>query len=84
MLDRYVETREKPVTRHFSDVAREHNVVLRLKCGCGQEKYQVRLQALCHAPDGAPYDRLDLQCAHCGSLRVLTFDLPHFRDMVRM
>jgi hypothetical protein len=84
MLDRYAETREKPVTRHFSDVAREHNVVLRLKCGCGQEKYQVRLQALYHAPDGSPFDRLDLQCAHCGSLRVITFDLPNFRDMVRM
>jgi hypothetical protein len=84
VLDRYVETREKPVTRHFSDVAREHNVVLRLKCGCGQEKYQVRLQALCHGPDGSPFDRLDLQCAHCGALKVITFDLPNFRDMVRM
>ncbi len=83
MLDRYVGTREKPVTRHFSDVAREHNVILRLKCGCGQEKYQLRLQALCQGPSGAPYDRLDLLCGHCGARRSLTFDLPHFKDMVQ-
>jgi hypothetical protein len=84
LLDRYVETREKPVTRHFSDVAREHNVILRLKCGCGQERFQVKSQALFHAQPGPPYDRLDLECGHCGSRRSVTFDLPHFRDMVQI
>lgn len=84
ILDRYVETREKPVTRHFSDVAREHNVVLRLKCACGQERFQLTLQALCQTPSGEPYDRLDLQCGHCGTRRSITFDLPHFKDMVQL
>jgi len=84
ILDKYVLTREKPVTRHFSDVAREYSVVMRLKCGCGQEKYDVKLQALCHGSAGEPFDRLDLQCKHCGSQISITFDLPHFKDMYQI
>jgi hypothetical protein len=84
ILDRYVTTREKPVTRHFSDVAREYSVVMRLKCQCGAEKFDVKLQALCQSSAGEPYDRLDLQCKDCGSKRSITFDLPHFKDMYQI
>lgn len=84
ILDRYVQTRERPVVRHFSDVAREYSVVHRLKCPCGAEKYDVRLQALCQGPSGEPFDRLDLQCQDCGAQRSITFDLPHFRDMLQI
>lgn len=84
ILERYVTTREKPVTRHFSDVAREYSVVMRLKCQCGAEKFDVKLQALCQSPAGEPYDRLDLQCKDCGTKRSITFDLPHFKDMYQI
>jgi hypothetical protein len=84
ILDKYLQTREKPVTRHFSDVAREYSVVTRLKCECGAEKYEVKLQALCHTPSGEPFDRLDLQCKDCQRQRSITFDLPHFKDMYRL
>jgi hypothetical protein len=84
ILDRYVQTREKPVMRHFSDVAREYSVVMRLKCGCGVEKFDVKLQALCQTSAGEPFDRLDLQCKHCGAQRSITFDLPHFKDMYQI
>ncbi|HZE99051.1 MAG TPA: hypothetical protein VE981_18745 [Planctomycetota bacterium] len=84
ILDRYVTTREKPVTRHFSDVAREYSVVMRLKCSCGAEKFDVKLQALCQSSAGEPYDRLDLQCKECGTKRSITFDLPHFKDMYQI
>lgn len=84
ILDRYVETREKPVLRHFSDVAREWSVVMRLKCRCGAEKYSVMLQALCQTPGGEPFDRLDIQCRGCGTQRSITFDLPHFKDMYQI
>ena len=84
ILDRYLTTREKPVTRHFSDVAREYSVVMRLKCQCGAEKFDVKLQALCQSSAGEPYDRLDLQCKDCGVKRSITFDLPHFKDMYQI
>jgi hypothetical protein len=84
ILEKYVQTREKPVMRHFSDVAREYSVVMRLKCGCGAEKYEVRLQALCQTPSGEPFDRLDLLCKGCSSQRSITFDLPHFKDMYQI
>jgi hypothetical protein len=70
--------------RHFSDVAREYSVVMRLKCACGAEKYEVKLQALCQTPAGEPFDRLDLQCKDCGKPRSITFDLPHFKDMYQL
>ncbi len=81
ILDRYIQSREKPVIRHFSDVAREYSVVMRLKCGCGAERYGVRVQALCQSHGRDPYDRLELECRGCGSLRTITFDLPNFKDM---
>ena len=84
ILDKYVTTREKPVTRHFSDLAREYSVVMRLKCQCGAEKFDVKLQALCQSSAGDPYDRLDLQCKTCGTKRSITFDLPHFKDMYQI
>ncbi len=84
ILDRYAQTREKPVVRHFSDVAREYSVVMRLKCRCGAEKFDVKLQALCQSESGEPYDRLDLQCKDCGAQRSITFDLPHFKDMYQI
>lgn len=84
ILDKYVTTREKPVTRHFSDLAREYSVVMRLKCQCGAEKFDVKLQALCQSTAGDPYDRLDLQCKTCGTKRSITFDLPHFKDMYQI
>jgi len=84
ILDKYVTTREKPVTRHFSDVAREYSVVMRLKCACGAEKFDVKLQALCQSSAGEPYDRLDLECKQCGTRRSITFDLPHFKDMYQI
>ena len=84
ILDRYVQTREKPVMRHFSDVAREYSVVMRLKCLCGVEKFDVKLQALCQTASGEPFDRLDLQCKQCGVQRSITFDLPHFKDMYQI
>jgi hypothetical protein len=81
ILDRYLQTRDKPVTRHFSDVAREYTVVMRLKCACGAEKLEVKLQALCQTGNGEWFDRLDLQCSACAAQRAITFDLPHFKDM---
>ncbi|HZN63358.1 MAG TPA: hypothetical protein VFC90_13210 [Planctomycetota bacterium] len=84
VADRYVQTRERPVMRHFSDVAREYSVVSRLKCPCGEEKYEVKTQSLCQRSDGSPYDRLDLQCRACGARRSIAFDLPHFKDMYQV
>jgi hypothetical protein len=84
MVDRYVQTRERPVLRHFSDIAREYSVVSRLRCTCGDEKYEVKMQALHQAPDGSPYDRMDLQCKPCGAQRSITFDLPFFKDMYQI
>ncbi len=84
ILDKYVHTREKPVMRHFSDVVREHSVVLRLKCACGAEKFEVKLQALYQSPQGEPFDRLDLECRDCRAKRSITFDLPHFKDMYQI
>lgn len=84
ILDKYLQTREKPVTRHFSDVAREYTVVTRLKCSCGAEKFEVKLQVLCQTPSGEPFDRLDLKCKDCGGERSITFDLPHFKDMYQL
>lgn len=81
IVERYLQTRDKPVTRHFSDVAREYSVVMRLKCSCGAEKFEVKLQALCQTSAGEPFDRLDLQCKDCAAQRAITFDLPHFKDM---
>ena len=83
-VERYVQSRDKPVLRHFSDVAREYSVVMRLKCDCGGETYEVRLQALCQTPGGEPFDRLDLQCGECSSQRSITFDLPNFKDMYQI
>ena len=57
---------------------------VRLKCACGYEKFDVKLQALCQSPAGDPYDRLDLQCKQCGTQRSITFDLPHFKDMYQI
>jgi hypothetical protein len=84
ILDKYLQTREKPVMRHFSDVAREYSVVTRLKCTCGAEKYEVKLQALCQTPSGEPFDRLDLQCKDCSRQKSITFELPHFKDMYHL
>ena len=84
LVEQYVQSRDKPVLRHFSDVAREYSVVMRLKCECGGERYEVRLQALCQTPGGEPFDRLDLQCGECGAQRSITFDLPNFKDMYRI
>ena len=84
VADRYVQTRERPVMRHFSDVAREYSVVSRLKCACGEEKFEVKTQSLCQRGDGSPYDRLDLQCRACGAKRSIAFDLPHFKDMYQV
>jgi hypothetical protein len=84
VADRYVQSRERPVMRHFSDVAREYSVVSRLKCPCGEEKYEVKTQSLCQRSDGSPYDKLDLQCRACGARRSIAFDLPHFKDMYQV
>ncbi|HEU4338900.1 MAG TPA: hypothetical protein VFS19_02430 [Planctomycetota bacterium] len=84
VADRYVQTRERPVMRHFSDVAREYSVVSRLRCPCGEEKHEVKTQSLCQRADGSPYDRLDLQCKACGAKRSIAFDLPHFKDMYQV
>jgi hypothetical protein len=84
VTDRYVQSRERPVMRHFSDVAREYSVVSRLKCACGEEKFEVKTQSLCQRADGSPYDRLDLQCRSCGARRSIAFDLPHFKDMYQV
>lgn len=84
LADRYVQTRERPLERHHSDIQREYIVVRRMKCPCGEEKYQVTMQALCHTERGEPFDRLDLQCKACGARRSVTFDLPFFKDLERM
>lgn len=84
IVDKYVQTRERPLQRHHSDIQREYVVVRRMKCGCGEEKYEVTLQALCHDADGMPYDRLELQCRACGARRTITFDLPYFKDLEKM
>jgi hypothetical protein len=84
LVDRYVQTREKPVLRHFSDIAREYSVVSRLRCACGDEKFEVKMQALHQAPDGSPFDRMDLQCRACGAKRTVTFELPYFKDMYQI
>ncbi|MBI2930225.1 MAG: hypothetical protein HYY16_01120 [Planctomycetes bacterium] len=84
VVDKYVQTRERPGERHHSDIYREYVVVRRLKCGCGEEKYDVTMQALCHGAKGEPFDRLDLQCKACGARRSVTFDLPFFKDLEKM
>ena len=84
MVDRYVQTRVRPVLRHFSDIAREYSVVSRLRCVCGDEKFEVKMQALHQAPDGSPYDRMDLQCKPCGAQLSITFELPYFKDMYQI
>jgi len=84
LADRYVQTRERPLERHHSDIQREYIVVRRMKCPCGEEKYQVTMQALCHTEKSEPFDRLDLQCKGCGARRSITFDLPFFKDLERM
>lgn len=84
VADRYVQTRDRAVQRHLSDVERETSVVGRLKCSCGEEKYRVTLQSLHTPPEGVPYDHLDLQCDACGARSAVTFDLPHFRDMYQL
>lgn len=81
IIDRYVQTREKPGMRHFSDVAREYDVVTRMKCRCGEDQYHVKLQSLKQSSDGHPYDALDLECKACGHTRSVTFDLPNFKDL---
>lgn len=81
LADHYVQTRTKPQVRHFSDVAREYDVVSRMRCKCGTDQFQVKMQSLMQMPDGAPYDRLDLECKGCGHQRTVTFDLPHFKDL---
>ncbi len=84
VIDRYVQSRERPVLRHFSDIAREYSVVSRLKCACGDEKFEVKMQALHQTPDGAPFDRMDLQCKACGTQRSVMFELPYFKDMYQI
>lgn len=84
LVDKYVQSRERPVLRHFSDIAREYSVVTRLKCPCGEEKYEVKMQALCQAADGSPFDRMDLVCRACGAHRSIAFDLPNFKDMYQI
>lgn len=84
IVDKYVQTRERPLERHHSDIQREYEVVRRMKCGCGEEKFEVTLQALCHGPAGQPFDRLDLQCKACGARRSISFELPFFRDLERV
>ena len=83
LVDKYVQTRERPLERHHSDIQREYLVVRRMKCPCGEEKYDVTMQALCHTDRGEPFDRLDLACKACGSRRSVTFDLPYFKDLER-
>jgi len=77
----YIRTRDIVNVRHFSDVAREYDVVSRLKCKCGKEKFQVKLQKLVNSDLGTPYDSLDLECRACGHQRSVTFDLPHLSDL---
>jgi hypothetical protein len=84
MIDSYVQTRVKPGMRHFSDVAREYDVVSRMKCKCGADQFQVKLQSLMQLPDGTQYDRLDLECKACGHQRSITFDLPYFKDLYQV
>ncbi|MBI4566495.1 MAG: hypothetical protein HY716_17590 [Planctomycetes bacterium] len=84
LVDKFVQTRERPVWRHFSDVAREYSVVSRLKCSCGDEKFDVKRQSLCQRKGAPPYDRLDLSCKACGAEKTILFDLPHFQDMYRI
>lgn len=84
LVDTYVQTRIKPGMRHFSDVAREYDLVSRMKCKCSADQFQVKLQSLMQLPDGTPYDRLDLECKSCGHKRSVTFDLPHFKDLYQV
>ena len=80
-VSKYVQSREIHVMRHFSDVAREYSVVLRLKCDCGTGKFDVISQTLCTDALGKSYDRLDVRCKQCNSERYLNFDLPYFKDL---
>ena len=84
LLNRYWGTRQDPVTRHVSDVAREYSVVARLKCSCGAQGFETTRQSLHESHDGAKFDLLDLQCRVCGFERSITFDLPYFRDLEKV
>lgn len=84
LADRYVQSRERPVVRHLSDVERELAVVRRMKCACGEEKFEVRRQAFEQDPGGAHLDRLDLRCRSCGAERTVAFELPHFKDVYQL
>lgn len=81
LTNKYIQTRDQHGVRHFSDVAREYDVVSRLKCKCGEDQFNVKLQTLKVAGDGVQYDSLDLECKACGHQRSVTFDLPHFKDL---
>lgn len=83
-VDHFVKTRDMPVQRHFSDVEREYSSVGRLKCSCGEAKYQVSMQSLHSGGTDVPFDRLELQCDACGARRSVTFDLPYFKDLYQM
>lgn len=80
----YVRNRTTPVMRHFGDVAREYSVVNRLKCPCGEEKYEVTMQTLCLDKDGGHYDRLDVTCGNCSRKKTFNFALPNFKDISTM
>ena len=84
LVERYIETRDRPVQRHLSDVDREYSAVGRMKCKCSEEKYKVTMQSLHFAGDGKAFDRLDLLCGNCGNRRTVTFDLPYFKDMYQL
>ncbi|KAF0246480.1 MAG: hypothetical protein FD180_661 [Planctomycetota bacterium] len=81
LVDAYVTSRSTPVARHFGDLRREYWVVARMHCRCGQPKYEVKMQSLVTAPDGAHMDRLDVKCGACGDVQALEFPLPHFGDL---
>lgn len=82
--DRYVQSRERPAQRHFSDVEREYSIVGRLKCSCGETKHRVLSQSLQTTGTDECYDELDIQCDACGKKRAITVELPNYKDLYNL
>ncbi|NUN50202.1 MAG: hypothetical protein HUU15_15425 [Candidatus Brocadiae bacterium] len=80
-IAKFVTDRKTPVARHFSDVQREHLVVERLHCRCGEAKFSVTHQSLMTEAGGAMVDRLEVRCAGCGASHSLEFPLPFIGDL---
>jgi hypothetical protein len=81
VVNEFVSSRTTPIVRHFAEINREHKVVERLHCACGQSRFEVKRQSLVTGAAGEHLDRLDVACGACGATRSIDFPLPYFGDL---